>query len=93
MSCGRWIFRFGTDTGRGRPGGAKAAGPAVCQADAALGLRPRRALSSGPQLESRRKPTERKARWKKSGFENYRCPGLLTTTVRVCSHHDTKTRR
>jgi hypothetical protein len=31
----------------------------------------------------------RKSRLKKSGFENYRCPALLTTPVRVCSHHDT----
>ena len=46
-------FSLWPDTGRGMPGGAKAAGPAVCQADAALGLRPRRALSSGPQWEGR----------------------------------------
>ena len=77
MSCGAWICRCGTDTGRGRPGGAKATGPAGCQADAALGLRPRRARSSGLQLGHRPPPTGRKRRGKKSGFANYNCPGLL----------------
>ena len=58
---------------------------------AALGLRPRRALSSA-EAQGSVAGARQQTMWvgEKSGFENYMSPVLLTTTVRFCSHHDNR---
>ena len=68
-----------------------AAEPAVCQtSDGARVASPQSPIlrrSKGSVARTRERTT---GEGQKSGFENSRCPVLLTTTVRFCSHRDTK---
>ena len=68
-----------------------AAEPPVCQTSGGVRVaspqRPILRRSEGIVAQARQRTM-----WvgEKSGFENYRSPVLLTTTVRFCSHRDTK---